>query len=168
MTLLDKEIIHQVQNEFDDLLNFVLLDTRSSQAYAVERAIWHRLLRIGRLLLKTWFQLRCEQYGREPLVGDDGSETPFLTEKRRTFYSIFGKFKIPRPYFYQRGQGGASPLDELLGLGDDIYSDMLRQMHELLAVHTAYETGVDLMARLLGCKLSTRVCLLYTSDAADE
>lgn len=168
MTLFNKEIIHQVQNEFDDLLNFVTLDTRSSQVYEVERAIWQRLLQIGYLLLKTWFQMRCEQYGREPMVDDDGSITPFLEHKTRTFYSIFGKFKFCRPYFYRRGQGGASPLDELLGLGDDIYSDMLRQMHELLAVHTTYETGVTLMDRFLGCKLSTRVAQQFVSkDAVD-
>ena len=86
MTPISKEIIHQVQNEFDDLLNFVLLDTRSSQAYEVERAIWRRLLQIGYSLMRAWFQMRCHQYGQTPLVGDDGEETPFLTQKTRTFY----------------------------------------------------------------------------------
>lgn len=168
MTPISKEIIHQVQNEFDDLLNFVLLDTRSSQAYEVERAIWRRLLQIGYSLMRAWFQMRCHQYGQTPLVGDDGEETPFLTQKTRTFYSIFGKFKFARPYFYRREQGGVSPLDELLGLGDDIYSDMLRQMHELLAVHTTYDTSVSLMDRFLGNKLSTRVAQKFISkDAVD-
>jgi hypothetical protein len=168
MTIYNTDIVHQIQHEFDDLLNFVLLDTRSSQAYEVERTIWHRLLQIGYVLMKAWFQMRCQQYGQTPLVGDDGEETPFLTEKTRTFYSIFGKFKFTRPYFYRRGQGGALPLDELLGLGDDIYSDMLRQMHGLLAVHTTYDKSVSLMDRFLGNKLSTRVAQQFVSkDAVD-
>lgn len=79
------------------------------------------------------------------LVGDDGGETPFLVQKTRTFFSIFGKFKFERPHFYQCGRGKSSPMNELLGLGDDIYSDMLRQMHELLAVHITYDSSVSMM-----------------------
>ena len=63
--------MHEVQNEFDDLLNFVFIDSRNTQAYEVERTIWKSLLQLGYLLLKAWFQLRCEQYGRKPLVSKD-------------------------------------------------------------------------------------------------
>jgi hypothetical protein len=168
MTPFSKEIIHQVQHEFDDLLNFVLWDSRNSHTYEVERTIWHWLLQIGYLLMKAWFQMRCQEYGQTPLVSDDGREIPFLAQKTRTFFSIFGKFKFERPYFYQRGQGGTSPLDELLGLGDDIYSDMLRQMHELLTVHTTYDSSVSIMGRFLGFDLSTRVAQQFVSkDAVD-
>jgi hypothetical protein len=168
MTIFTKEIIHKVQHEFDDLLNMVFIDNRNVEVYEVERKIWAGLLQLGCLLLKAWFQIRCEQYGQEPLVNDKGDKTPFLENKERTFYSIFGKFKIPRPYFYSRSGSGTSPLDELLGLGDDIYSDMLRQMHALLAVHTTYGKTVDLMSRFLGFQLYTRVTQQFVSkDATD-
>ena len=168
MTIFDKEIIYEVQHEFDNLLNVVFIDSRHAEAYEVERKIWKGLLQLGCLLLKTWFQIRCEQYGQEPLVNDRGDKTPFLEHKERTFYSVFGKFKIPHPYFYRRGGCGVSPLDELLGLGDDIYSDMLRQMHDLLSVHTTYGKAVDLMSRFLGFKLSSRVAQQFISkDATD-
>jgi len=168
MTIFEKEIIGDVQNEFDDLLDFVVKDSRNQQAYEVEKTIWKKLLHMGYLLLKMWFQLRCEQYGQEPMIGDDNQNTPFLENKERSFFSIFGKFKIPRPYFYRQGVGGTSPLDELLGLGDDIYSDMLRQMHELLAVYTVYGKTVKLMDNFLGIKLSTRaVQQCISKDAVD-
>ena len=163
-----KEIIHQVQNEFDDLLDFVTQEAKTSQINEVERGIWKRLLQIGYLLLQTYFQMRCAQYGRESLVTDTGEEIPFWQEKERTFYSIFGKMKIPRPYFYQKGGKGYSPLDELLGLGGDIYSEMVREMHEELSVHMAYGKAVKFMNRFLGIRLSARVLQqLVKTDAAD-
>lgn len=168
MTNSTQEIIHTVEIEFDDLLKFVLVDSRHTSVYEVERTLWRSLLNLGFRLLQLWFQLRCEQYGREPLLAEDGSNTPFLEDKERSFYSVFGKLKIPRPYFYRRGGQGASPLDELLGLGDDSYSDLLRQMHELLAVYTSYGKSVELMNRFLGIKLSTRVVQrLVDKDAVD-
>ncbi len=168
MTSDTQEIIREVQHKFNDLLDFVLIDARNTPVYEVECHILKQLLQLGCLLMKTYCQMRCSQYGREPLVGDDGQETPFWQEKERTFFSIFGKFKIARPYFYQREQGGHSPLDELLGLGDDIYSDMLRQMYEILSVHTTYEKAVAIMSRFLGVKLSTRVAQQFVSkDATD-
>jgi len=156
MTLIHNEIIPKVQHEFDELLGFVLYDSRHTSVYEVECGIWQRLLKLGWVLLKSWFQLRCQEYGRDPRVDDTGVETPFLENKERTFFSVFGKFKIPRPYFYRRGGCGASPLDELLGLGDDIYSDMLRQMDALLAVYTTYGTSGDILKRFLSFRLSTR------------
>ncbi len=81
MTFDTREIIHAVREEFDELLNDVSLDSQSRQVYEVERVIWQRLLQMGYLLLKTWFQLRCEQYGREPLVNDAGEKIPFLEYK---------------------------------------------------------------------------------------
>ncbi len=56
----------------------------------------------------------------------------------------------------------------MLGLGDDIYSDMLRQMHDLLAVYTVYGKTVKLMDNFLGIKLSTRaVQQCVSKDAVD-
>lgn len=161
-------IVRQAQNEFDELLQFVLQDSKNSQVNEIERGIWHRLLQIGYLLLKCYFQLRCQQYGREPLLTDTGVETPFWTEKTRGFYSIFGKLNLPRPYFYKEGQGGHSPLDQLLGLGKDCYSDMLREWYEELGVHMPYGQTAKTMARFFNCGLSTRaVQQLVTTDAVD-
>jgi len=163
-----KEIIHEVRNEFEDLLDFVTKDAKLMQISEAERGIWQKLLQIGYLLLKTYFQTRCEAYGREALRTDGGQKISFVAEKEQRFYSIFGVMKIARPYFYKKGEGGFSPLDELLGLGGDIYSEMLREMHEELSVDMAYGRAIKFMNRFLTIKLSTRVLQqLVQTDAED-
>ena len=163
-----KEIIHEVRNEFEDLLDFVTKDATLTQINEMERGIWQKLLQIGYLLLKTYFQTRCEAYGREALRTDEGQKISFVAEKERRFYSIFGVMKIARPYFYKKGEGGFSPLDELMGLGGDIYSEMLREMHEELSVHMAYGRAIKFMNRFLHINLSTRVLQqLVKTDAED-
>lgn len=168
MTFNTKEIIHEVRNEFEDLLDFVTKEATLTQINEVERGIWQKLLQIGYLLLKTYFQTRCEAYGKEALHTDEGKKISFVAEKERRFYSIFGVMKIARPYFYKKGEGGFSPLDELLGLGSDIYSEMLREMHEELSVHMAYGKAIKFMNRFLTIQLSTRVVQqLVKTDAED-
>ena len=162
------DIVQHARDEFDELLDFVTQDARHSQVHEVERGIWQRLLQLGFVLLKMWFQMRCEQYGQAPLMTDEGTEIPFWQEKQRSFYSIFGKMRLPRPYFYKPGQGGYSPLDELLGLGKECYSDMLRQWYEALSVHMAYGKAIETMGWLLNCTLSRRVVQqLVSADAVD-
>ncbi len=97
MTILDQDIVHQIQNEFDDLLNFVLLDSRSSQAYEVERDIFHRLLQIGYMLMKAWFQMRCDQYGHSPLVGMMARKPHFWRRKHARFSPSLANSSLTDP-----------------------------------------------------------------------
>jgi hypothetical protein len=62
-----------------------------------------------------------------------------------------------RPYFYQQGVGGDTPLDAELGLGDDSYSDLVRGITDYLGVYNVYHKSSDILCRLLGLNLSTRV-----------
>jgi hypothetical protein len=64
---------------------------------------------------------------------------------------------MERPYFYKRGAGGYSPLDAELSLGDDCYSDLVREVSEYLGVYGVYHKVADILDRLLGLSLSTRV-----------
>jgi hypothetical protein len=86
----------------------------------------------------------------------DGCELPYQQDKKRQYYSIFGKLPIWRPYFYKKGQGGAIPLDAALSLGDDCYSDLVREVSEYLGGCTVYGKSGDILGRLLGLNLSTR------------
>ena len=73
-----------------------------------------------------------------------------------------------RPYFYKQGVGSASPLDEVLSLGEDCYSDVVREIAEYLGTASAYEKVVDLFHYLLGQSLSKNaVQLMVAEDATD-
>jgi hypothetical protein len=99
---------------------------------------------------------------------EGGQELPYHSEKKRTYFSVFGKLPFWRPYFYETGVEGQSPLDAELSLGPDRYSDFLREMSEYLGVYVAYSKVIDVEERFLDVKLSTRVLQqVIASDAAD-
>jgi hypothetical protein len=160
------EIVQEVRQEFDELLDFVIMDTETSTADQVERHIFRQLLRLGLLLLKAFFQMRSHNCNRESIVEASGLEIPYLAERERTYYSVFGKLKLVRPYFYSRGTGGRAPLDEALGLGEASYSELLREMHEQLSVYIPYEKAVAVMSRFFNIKLSKRVVQNMVSQDA--
>jgi hypothetical protein len=99
---------------------------------------------------------------------EEGQELPYHSEKKRIYFSIFGKLPFWRPYFYETGADGQSPLDAELSLGSDRYSDFLREMSEYLGVYVAYSKATDVEERFLGVKLSTRVLQkVINEDAVD-
>jgi len=87
----------------------------------------------------------------------NGQVLPYHRDTDRIYFSIFNKVFIERPYFYKQGVGAQIPLDAELGLGDDSYSDLLRETTEYLAVYHVYGgSNADFMERLFGFSLSTR------------
>jgi hypothetical protein len=168
MTFNTETIIQEIRTEFEGILEFVTNEqAQASRADEIERGLFKRLLNLGLQLLQLFFILRAEQSSREPIAQGEKS-LPYHSDKRRRYYSVFGRVFVWRPYFYQQGEAGQSPLDAELSLGDDIYSDMLREMAEHLGVYVTYLKDSDLWQRFFGLKLSTRAIQEQViTDAAD-
>jgi len=158
MTSNPQEIIQDIRTEFEMILEFVTGDeAQVSTAYQIEYGLFKRLLSMGRQLLLLFFIMRSQNASRDPLVLEDGQELPHHDEKERTYFSIFGKLSMERPYFYRRGSGGQILLDAELSLGSDQYSDLLRDMAEHLGVYVAYNKSANILDRFMDISLSTRV-----------
>jgi hypothetical protein len=115
------------------------------------------VLSLGAKLLQLFFVMRSQACSRQPVQSKSGQQLPYHRDTERVYFSIFGKVSIERPYFYKQGVGSQIPLDAELGLGDDSYSDMLREITEYLAVYQVYGgKKVGLLERLFGFNLSTR------------
>jgi hypothetical protein len=115
------------------------------------------LLALGTKLLTLFFMMRSEQCSRASHQTASGDNLPYQRDTHRNYVSIFGKVPLWRPYFYKKGVGGVSPLDAQLGLGANSYSDLVREISDYLAVYTVYHQSSDILSRLLGLQLSTRV-----------
>jgi len=158
MTSNPQEIIQDIRTEFEMILEFVTGENAQvSTAYQIECGLLKRLLNMGRQLLLLFFIMRSQNASRDPIVLEDGQELPHHDEKERTYFSIFGKLPLERPYFYRRGSGGQVLLDAELSLGSDQYSDLLRDMAEHLGVYIAYNKSANILKRFLEIGLSTRV-----------
>jgi hypothetical protein len=151
-----------------------LLETASSEkadscsAYEMERHLLKGVLRMGAGLMQLFLDYRAAQQRRDEIVTEDGERLPYHSERERRYSSVFGQLKCRRPYFYERDQGGESPLDAALGLDEACYSDLLREFHEELSVFVPYEKTGQLLGRLFDIDLSSRVLQQFVvSDGAD-
>ncbi len=162
-------IIQEIRENFEMLLDFVTgEEAQIATADHIERGLFRHLLDLGGKLLLLFFVIRAKNCSRKPLQMKDGQELSYHSEKKRTYFSIFGKLPFWRPYFYETGAEGQSPLDADLSLGADRYSDFLREMSEYLGVYIAYNKVIDVEERFLGLKLSTRALQqVIAVDASD-
>lgn len=169
MTFNPQTIIQEIRAEFEMLLDFVTgEEAQIATADHIERGLFRHLLDLGARLLLLFFVIRAKNCSREPLQMKDGQELPYHSEKKHTYFSIFGKLPFWRPYFYKTGADGQSPLDAELSLGSDRYSDFLREMSEYLGVYIAYNKVTDVEERFLNLKLSTRVLQqIIAADSTD-
>ena len=160
-------IVQELHAEFESMLSYVK-DSRTATADQVERGLFRRLLDLGARLMLLFFALRAEARPRLACQTLTGETLPYWAERKRQYFSIFGKLAFWRPYFYRPGAGGASPLDQELALGADCYSDLLRELAEYLGAGSTYAKVADCFARLLGLKLSTQaISDMVAEDATD-
>lgn len=162
-------IPENIRTDFEILLSIVTnTDGKKCTADQMERHLFKQLLRLGAKLMQLHFEMRSEASSREETVNQKGERLAYHSEKSRSYYSIFGELAIRRPYFYIKGIGGYSPLDAELGLGEDSYSDFLRELHDELGVYMPFGKEVETIERLLTIGLSKRVAQQFIeTDAAD-
>ncbi|MCJ7432995.1 MAG: ISKra4 family transposase [Anaerolineales bacterium] len=170
MTFNSQEIIQDIRAEFERLLDFVTGDqARTAKADNIERGLFKMLLSLGAKLLQLFFTMRSEICSRQPVQSKSGQELPYHRDTERVYFSIFNKVFIERPYFYKPGVGTQTPLDAELGLGDDSYSDLLRETTEYLAVYHVYGgSNADFMDRIFGFSLSTRALQQNVAEDAES
>jgi hypothetical protein len=162
-----EQIVHELHVEFESMLDYVKSSERAT-ADQVERSLFRRLLNLGARLMLLFFALRSEPAARDSHQQASGVVLPYLAERQRQYFSIFGKLAFWRPYFYRPGAGGASPLDQDLALGADCYSDLLRELAEYLGVSTTYAKVAECLAHVLGLDLSTQaISAMVAQDACD-
>ncbi|MGD8406460.1 MAG: ISKra4 family transposase [Anaerolineales bacterium] len=169
MTFNSQEIIQDIHKDFEDMLAY---DTgeqaRTSTADATERGLFKLLMQMGSKLLTLFFMMRSQAANRGSLKTADGNEWSYHRDMQRTYFSIFGKVRFMRPYFYRKGAGGRTPLDAELSLGEDCYSDLVREIHDYLSVYGVYHKACDILERELGLRLSTRVVQTNLGEDAAE
>jgi hypothetical protein len=169
MTFNSQAIIQDVRADFEKMLEYVTGEqARTATADATERGLFKMLIEMGLKLLTLFFVMRSQSASRESFKTADGRELRYHRDTERRYVSIFGKLCFARPYFYGKGKGGQTPLDAELSLGDDCYSDLVREVNDYLGVYGVYHKACDILERLLGLSLSTRVVQSNLGeDAAD-
>ena len=151
-------MIEDIRSDLESMLEFVTgAQACTATADQTERGLFKMLLQMGAKLLSLFFIMRSQTCSRQPLPLADGQELPYHRDTKRIYFSIFGKLSLTRPYFYRKGVAGQVPLDAELSLGEDSYSDLVREMSEYLGVNSPYQKTCDILERVLGLSVSSRV-----------
>jgi hypothetical protein len=159
----------ELQRDFQEMIALVT----GGRAYTltadeVERDLLSRLLALGAKLLRLFFVTRAGIRPTAAVLAADGNELPYHSAKPASYFSIFGKIRFARPYFYKPGGPGVSPLDAALSLPERCYSDLLCECAECLAVDRPFASGLEVLERLLHLilpKLALETAI--KEDAAD-
>ena len=150
MTFNSQVIILEERADFEKMLDFVKgEEARTATADHIERGLFEMLLALGAKLLTVFFVMRSQACSRQAIQKEDGQKLPYQRDTKREYFSIFGKVELFRLYFYQKEIGGQIFLDGELSLGEDCYSDLVREITEYLGVDSVYHKTSAILKRLL-------------------
>ena len=168
MSTNSQEIVQQIRAQFESLLESVNTASpkKPSSAYEIERNLLRSLLELGRMLLQLFFVQQSDQYQESRIVTEQGQSLPYHTHKTRSYWTVFGKIRFARCYYYQKGQGYFA-LDAALNLPTGACSDLLHQWRGHLAVNDTYHKVGQILSEILGQRLGFSTRALSEQIAQD-
>ncbi len=150
-----EEMLLKGQMEVNQLFEFVENNSEAMDAYTMEEAIFERVMGIGLTAMKGYFAVKGTGDIGDVLELDDGMT--LKKEKRllpRNYFSIFGKFGVPRTCYRSNGLEGVMPLDAQANLPERSYSYLLQECMDLLSIRDSFGEGSVTLAKLLGAGVS--------------
>jgi hypothetical protein len=149
------QIVHQLHRDFQELVEYVTnAKSQSRTAYEVELTLFRRLLALGAKLLRLFFVQRAATRPNEPVYESDGTRLNYQGLHATTYFSVFGKVRFRRHYFYAPGYGGVCPLDAALSLPARRYSDLLRDWAEYCITDESYDESSRVLKHILNLSIS--------------
>jgi hypothetical protein len=147
-----------MQNAIPQLVDLVAAAVADEQpVHGLELDLWTAILKIGRQSLQTFFDAHGTGDLGDKVTLSDGREIHRLEELHsRRYVSIFGEFKLPRTVYGSR-EGQAIkfvPLDNRLQLPASVFSHVLQDWDQSLAVEQAFTQVNRTIERMLNLKQS--------------
>ncbi len=143
-----------LMGQLSELKEYVGASVRDAVAvHEVERGIWGRVLRLGREALGLYFSLQGEGDVGESVTLAKGRKVRRLVGTyARQYRSIFGEFTLNRVVYGTReGQKlEGVPLDARLQLPQSIFSYVLQDWDQQLAVENPYGQVNRVLSKILG------------------
>ena len=147
-----EEMIFEGKAKVKELFEFILNNAEGMDAYAMEKAIFSRIMGIGLAAMKGYFAGKgCGDVG-DVLVLSDGMS--LKKEKRlleKNYFSVFGKVAVARACYRADGVKGVMPLDAQANLPERSYSYLLQEWMDLLSIRDSFLESSVTLDRLLGC-----------------
>ncbi|MCP4460417.1 MAG: ISKra4 family transposase, partial [Cytophagales bacterium] len=150
-----EEMVLEGQMEVKELFEFVKNNAEAMDAYSMEQNIFDRVMGIGLTAMKGYFA--------EKGTGDIGDvlelEGGTILKKKKmllwkNYFSVFGKFGVPRTCYRTNGLDGVMPLDAQANIPERTYSYLLQEWMDLLSIRDSFGEAAVTLNKILGAGVS--------------
>jgi hypothetical protein len=143
------------EREVKELFEFVTNSAEDLTAYQMEQHIFARVMQLGLAAMKGYFAAKGTGDVGEALPLHDGT----LASKAealcgRDYFSVFGKFKVPRTVYRAFAKHGVMPLDAQADMPERCYSYLLQEWMDHLGVRDTFQDAELTLTKLLGVQVS--------------
>jgi hypothetical protein len=150
-----EQMLLEGQAEVKELFGFVKDNAATMDAYTIEKNIFFRILTIGLSAMKGYFAEKGTGDVGCFLELEDGS---VLKRQKsilhKNYFSVFGKFSVPRTCYRADGVNGVMPLDAQANLPERTYSYLLQEWMDLLSIRDSFGESSWTLQKLLNLKIS--------------
>lgn len=146
-----EQSILEGKSEVKELFAFAIENAEAMDAYTMEASIFERMMGIGVAAMKCYFAEKGTGDVGGVLRLSDG--TTMAKEKRllgRDYFSVFGKFKVPRTCYRSEGRDGLMPLDAQANLPKRSYSYLLQEWMDFLSLRDSFGESATVLDKILG------------------
>jgi hypothetical protein len=170
MDALEVEIsIAEGEQALQALLQFVRESAGKLEAHEAEKGIFKRLLPIGLAAMQLYFaQRRTGDMGPAVTRTDSVVLLREQTLRGRDYFSLFGKFAVPRTCYRTPGEPGIFPLDAQVNLPARCYSYFLQEWMTMFAVEHPFQESAGFFAQLFDLEVAESVLMAVTNEAPQD
>jgi hypothetical protein len=170
MDALDVETsIAEGEQALQALLKFVNESANQREAHEAEKGIFKRLLPIGLAAMKLYFAQRGTGDVGPAVTRADGMLLPRETQLRaHDYFSLFGKFAVPRTCDRTPGEPGIFPLDAQVNFPERCYSYFLQEWMTLFEVEHPFQESTGLFEQLFDLEVAESVLMEVAKEAPQD
>ena len=164
-----EQSLQEGEKEIKELFDFIREQGKELEAYEVECMIFSRIRKIGLCALKGYFAEKgTGDIGPQIALknGEVLNKTPDLRGK--DYFSVFGKLKVPRSYYYKKGYEGVMPLDAQANLPRRCYSYLLQEWLDLFSIRDSFSEAEISLEKLLGLQIKQSRIELVNRESSES
>jgi hypothetical protein len=170
MDALDVETsIAEGEQALQTLLQFARETAGKLEAHEAEKGIFKRLLPMGLAAMKLYFAQRGTGDVGPAVTRADGVLLPREQRLReRDYFSLFGKFAVPRTCYRTPGEPGIFPLDAQVNLPERCDSYVLPEWMTVFAVEHPFQESAGCLAQLFELEVAESVVMAVAKEAVQD
>lgn len=155
--------------EVKELFEFVTRHAADMTAYQMEQDIFARVMQIGLAAMKCYFAAKGPGDVGDTLLLPDGrvaSKAAALCG--RDYFSVFGKFTVPRTVYRAFARPGVMPLDAQADLPERCYSYLLQEWMDHVSIRESFQESEMTLKTLLGRQVSASRFEVVNQDSITQ